>query len=92
VLRSELLLKSIAGAISGGAVGIISILLGSPTEALSYILVVLYLIAYPVSVVIIRTIGLGVGIKRGVSVFYSIEFIFWVGTYEALSYFMPITR
>lgn len=83
---SELGLKSVAGAIAGALLGIMSALLGPPSEPLSYILVGLYLATYPISVMIIRIFGRDVGLRKGVSVFYSLEFIFWAGVYEALSY------
>lgn len=86
MLSSELELKSVAGAVAGALLGILSAVLGPPSETLSYVLVALYLVAYPVSAMIIRIFGQDVGLKRGVSVFYSLEFIFWAGVYEALSY------
>ena len=86
MLGSEVGVKSVAGAVAGSLLGIMSALLGSPSEFSSYILVGLYLATYPISVMIIRIFGRDASFKKGVSVFYSLEFIFWAGVYEALSY------
>ncbi|GEM_PF-5697082 len=86
MFSSELRLKSVAGAIAGAVLGMVSAVLSPPSETVSYLLVALYLAAYPVFVMIMRISGGGAGLKKGVSVFYSLEFIFWAGIYEALSY------
>ncbi len=86
MFSSELRLKSVAGAIAGAVLGVVSAVLGPPSETVSYLLVALYLAAYPVSVTVMRIFGRGAGLKRGVSVFYSLEFIFWAGVYETLNY------
>ncbi len=86
MLSSELGLKSVAGAIAGAVLGAVSAILGPPSMTTSYLLVILYLVSYPVSVMIIRIFGRGTDLKKGVSVFYSLEFIFWAGIYEALCY------
>ncbi len=86
MIGGEVGLKAVVGAVAGALLGVISVLFGPPTETLSYSLIGLYLAAYPVSVVTLRAFGRGAGFKKGVSVFYSIEFLFWAGVYEALSY------
>jgi hypothetical protein len=88
VSADELRAKSVAGAVAGAILGILSVLLGPPSELLSYILIVLYLLAYPASLLILRITGRSLGLNKGVSVFYSIEFILWAGVYELLTYVM----
>ena len=84
--NDELRLKSVAGTVAGAVLGVVSAVLGSSPGTVSYVLAGLYVIMYPVSVILMRLAGRLVGFKKGVSVFYSIEFIVWAGVYEALSY------
>lgn len=86
MFSSELRLKSVAGAIAGTVLGVVSAVLSPQSETVSYLLAALYLAAYPAFVMTMRVLGRGTGLKRGVSMFYSLEFIFWAGVYEALSY------
>jgi len=79
--------KSILAVVSGVILAIITPLihaaLGSPAG--DALLLALYIVSYlPISYVICRRVTLSGCLKKAITLYYSLEFIAWVATYEVI--------